>query len=161
MPPSLHHVVFAVSNERHESVAQMFTDLGFTLAPAELTELGVSVSLDWDRGVELISPIPGATAAVAASVQAFLDSNGDGIYTVVLQVPDAADAESVDSYAHAGNAGVFSDGTVQMPKPFERIGSRWGNATRQLDAQESLASPRSAAAVMSEGCVLSYISAVR
>lgn len=93
--PSLHHVVFAVSPDRHETVAQMFTDLGFRLQPAELTELGVRVSLDWDRGVELISPVPGATADVAASVQAFLDSNGDGIYTVVLQVPGASDAESV------------------------------------------------------------------
>lgn len=93
--PRLHHVVFAVSPERHETVAQMFTDLGFGLQPAELTELGVSVSLDWNRGIELISPIPGATAAVAASVQAFLDNNGDGIYTVVLQVPGAAAAEAV------------------------------------------------------------------
>lgn len=93
--PRLHHVVFAVAPERHETVAQMFNDLGFTLQPAELTELGVSVSLDWDRGVELISPIPGSTAAVAASVQTFLDDKGDGIYTVVLQVPDASDAESV------------------------------------------------------------------
>jgi 4-hydroxyphenylpyruvate dioxygenase-like putative hemolysin len=93
--PRLHHVVFAVSPERHESVAQMFTELGFVFQPAELSELGVSVSLDWDRGVELISPIPGATAAVAASVQGFLDNNGDGIYTVVLQIAGASDAESV------------------------------------------------------------------
>jgi 4-hydroxyphenylpyruvate dioxygenase-like putative hemolysin len=93
--PRLHHVVFAVSAERHKKVAQMFTDLGFHLQPAELAELGVTVSLDWDRGIELISPTPGATADVAASVQAFLDSKGDGIYTVVLQVPGAADAEAV------------------------------------------------------------------
>lgn len=91
----LHHVVFAVAPERHETVARMFTDLGFTLQPAELTELGVRVRLDWDRGVELISPIPGSTAAVAASVQTFLDEKGDGIYTVVLQIPDASAAESV------------------------------------------------------------------
>ncbi|AEV73272.1 hypothetical protein MycrhN_2691 [Mycolicibacterium rhodesiae NBB3] len=93
--PRLHHVVFAVSAERHKKVAQMFTDLGFHLQSAELAELGVTVSLDWDRGIELISPTPGATADVAASVQAFLDSKGDGIYTVVLQVPGAADAEAV------------------------------------------------------------------
>jgi 4-hydroxyphenylpyruvate dioxygenase-like putative hemolysin len=93
--PRLHHVVFAVSAERHKKVAQMFTDLGFHLQPADLAELGVTVSLDWDRGIELISPTPGATADVAASVQAFLDSKGDGIYTVVLQVPGAADAEAV------------------------------------------------------------------
>lgn len=93
--PRLHHVVFAVSPERHDTVAKMFTELGFRLQPAELTELGVTVSLDWDRGIEVISPITGATADVAASVQAFLDAKGDGIYTVVLQVPGASDAESV------------------------------------------------------------------
>jgi methylmalonyl-CoA/ethylmalonyl-CoA epimerase len=93
--PRLHHVVFAVAPERHETVAQMFTNLGFSLQSAELAELGVTVSLDWDRGVELISPAAGATADVAASVQAFLDSNGDGIYTVVLQVPGASEAEAV------------------------------------------------------------------
>jgi methylmalonyl-CoA/ethylmalonyl-CoA epimerase len=95
MTPSLHHVVFAVANDRHESVAQMFTDLGFNLAPAELTELGVRISLDWARGVEIISPLPGATASVAESVNQFLTDNGDGIYTVVLQVPGAAAAEAV------------------------------------------------------------------
>jgi hypothetical protein len=93
--PSLHHVVFAVANERHDRIAQMFTDLGFTLAPAELTELGVRINLDWDRGVEIISPLPGATASVAASVNQFLAAKGDGIYTVVLQVPGAAAGEAV------------------------------------------------------------------
>jgi 4-hydroxyphenylpyruvate dioxygenase-like putative hemolysin len=93
--PQLHHVVFAVAMERHDAVAQMFTDLGFTLQPAELSELGLRIHLDWDRGVELISPIAGATAPVAASVAEFLDQKGDGIYTVVIQVPCAAAAESV------------------------------------------------------------------
>jgi 4-hydroxyphenylpyruvate dioxygenase-like putative hemolysin len=81
--------------ERHDTVAQMFTDLGFTLQPVELTELGVLVQLDWDRGVEVISPIAESTAPVAASVREFLDKNGDGVYTVVLKVPGAAAAESV------------------------------------------------------------------
>ena len=93
--PSLHHVVFAVAHERHDNVARMFTDLGFSLAPAELTELGVRISLDWTRGIEIISPLPGATAQVAESVNRFLADNGDGIYTVVLQIPEAAAAEAV------------------------------------------------------------------
>ena len=93
--PSLHHVVFAVAHERHDNVAQMFADIGFALAPAELAELGVRISLDWKNGIEIISPLPGATAEVAESVQRFLDDNGDGIYTVVLQVPEAAAAEAV------------------------------------------------------------------
>lgn len=93
--PALHHIVFAVAAERQETMAQMFTELGFCFNTAELTELGVHVQLDWDRGVELISPVPGSTASVAASVNDFLERHGDGVYTVVVRVPDAATAEEV------------------------------------------------------------------
>ena len=93
--PRLHHVVFAVAAERQTAMAQMFTDLGFALDVAELTELGVTVALDWNRGIELISPIPGSTAVVATSVNEFLDRHGDGIYTVVVKVADAAAAETI------------------------------------------------------------------
>ncbi|MDA4106866.1 hypothetical protein [Mycolicibacterium holsaticum] len=91
----LHHVVFAVAPERQANVARMFTELGFSFNAAELTELGVTVQLDWDGGLELISPIPGSIASVALSVNDFLAANGDGVYTVVLRVPDAAAAEAV------------------------------------------------------------------
>lgn len=94
-PSRLHHVVFAVAPQRLTDVVQMFTELGFTLQPAELTDLGVQVHLDWDGGIELISPLPDATAQVANSVNEFLGNYGDGIYTVVLRVPGAAEAESV------------------------------------------------------------------
>ena len=100
--PSLHHVVFAVAPERHDDVAQMFNDLGFKLQPAELAQLGVRINLDWERGIELISPLPGSSAPVAGSVNDFLKANGDGIYTVVLQVPNAAKAESVTDRYGAG-----------------------------------------------------------
>jgi 4-hydroxyphenylpyruvate dioxygenase-like putative hemolysin len=93
--PSLHHVVFAVANERHDAVAQMFTELGYALQPAELTELGLRINLDWQGGIEIISPLPGATAEVADLVQKFLTDRGDGVYTVVLQVPNASTAEAV------------------------------------------------------------------
>ncbi|OBB71878.1 4-hydroxyphenylpyruvate dioxygenase and related hemolysins [Mycolicibacterium flavescens] len=93
--PRLHHVVFAVAPERRAEAAALFTELGFALQEAELTELGVRVHLDWDRGIELISPVPGSTASVAAHVNEFLERHGDGVYTVVLRVPDAAEAESV------------------------------------------------------------------
>ncbi len=91
----LHHVVFAVALERLDAVAQMFTDLGFTLQPAELTEFGLRIHLDWERGIEIVSPVAGSAAAVATSVAEFLDQKGDGIYTVVIRVPGAAAAESV------------------------------------------------------------------
>lgn len=91
----LHHVVFAVASERQARVAQMFTELGFSFENTELTELGLTVHLDWNGGVELISAIPGATAEVAASVSEFVTRNGDGVYTVVLRVRGASDAEAV------------------------------------------------------------------
>jgi 4-hydroxyphenylpyruvate dioxygenase-like putative hemolysin len=92
---SLHHVVFAVAPQRRAAMAQMFTDLGFAFEKVPLPDLGVDVALDWNRGVELISPTPGSEAPVARSVTEFLDAHGDGIYTVVLRVPGAPAAEAV------------------------------------------------------------------
>ncbi|HEX5254103.1 MAG TPA: hypothetical protein VFW69_09560 [Mycobacterium sp.] len=93
--PMLHHVVFAVAPERHATAAQMFGDLGFVLEPLQLTELGLDIHLDWKRGIELISPIPGSTGEVAVSVTEFLERHGDGVFTVVIGVPEAAAADAV------------------------------------------------------------------
>lgn len=93
--PTLHHVVFAVAPDRLARMVQMFTELGFTFDSVELTELGVEVRLDWNRGLELISPVPGSNAEVAVSVNAHLDRHGDGVYTVVIRVPQASAAEAV------------------------------------------------------------------
>lgn len=92
---SLHHVVFAVAHERRAAVAQLFTDLGFAFENMQSTELGLDIHLDWNRGIELISPLPGSDATVARSVAEFLAGHGDGIYTVVLRVPGASAAEAV------------------------------------------------------------------
>lgn len=94
-PPRLHHVVFAVAPERHDNVRQLFTELGFSFEDINLDELGIRVVLDWNRGIELISAIPGSTAEVAASVTEFLARHGDGIYSVVVQVPGASQAEDI------------------------------------------------------------------
>lgn len=91
----LHHVVFAVSREQHDAVGQLLSELGFSFDKVELDELGIRVLLDWNRGIELISPNPGSTAEVATSVTEFLASHGNGIFTVVLQVPGASQAESI------------------------------------------------------------------
>lgn len=91
----LHHVVFAVASDRQTTVAKMFGELGFRFDTTDLTELGVTVHLDWDGGLELISPIPGSTGEVATSVTDFLARNGEGVYTVVLRVPQASAAEAL------------------------------------------------------------------
>ena len=93
--PSLHHVVFAVAPERHAAVTQMFSDLGFLFEPLQLAELGLDIHLDWNRGIELISPIPGSSGEVAVTVTEFLERHGDGVFTVVIGVPEAARADAV------------------------------------------------------------------
>jgi len=110
----LHHVVYAVAPERHAEVARMFTEIGFALQDLQLTELGLQVHLDWERGIELISPLAGATATVAASVRDFLAGHGDGVYTVVIRVPGAEAAESV-----AGRYG----GTTRFRQHFDGDGT--------------------------------------
>jgi methylmalonyl-CoA/ethylmalonyl-CoA epimerase len=94
-PSRLHHVVFAVARERHDQVGQLFTELGFSFEDMNLDELGIRVLLDWNRGIELISPTAGSTASVAVSVTEFLESHGDGVFTVVVQVPGASQAEGI------------------------------------------------------------------
>lgn len=95
MTTSLHHVVFAVEPQRLAKTTQMFTELGFSFSETELTDLGIHVHLDWDGGIELISPLPGATAEVAISVNEFLERNGAGVFTVVVRLPNAAAGERV------------------------------------------------------------------
>jgi methylmalonyl-CoA/ethylmalonyl-CoA epimerase len=94
-PSRLHHVVFAVARERHDAVGQLFTELGFSFEDINLDDLGIRVLLDWNRGIELISANPGSTAEVATSVTEFLASHGDGVFTVVVQVPGASAAEDI------------------------------------------------------------------
>jgi 4-hydroxyphenylpyruvate dioxygenase-like putative hemolysin len=110
----LHHVVFAVAPERYDIVARLFTELGFAFQPAELTELGLQIQLDWDRGIELISPIPGSNASVAGSVNEFLARHGDGVYTVVISVPAASEARAVAERYGA---------TIRFEQKFEGEGS--------------------------------------
>jgi hypothetical protein len=73
----------------------MFTDLGFVFETLQLTELGLDIHLDWNRGIELISPMPGSTGQVALSVTEFLERHGDGVFTVVVGVPEASSAAAV------------------------------------------------------------------
>lgn len=75
-PPRLHHVVFAVARERQDAAGKLFTELGFTLNDIDLEHLGLRVLLDWDRGIELISPGPESDAEVATSVSQFLADHG-------------------------------------------------------------------------------------
>ena len=76
MPP---HLVAEIEHER----------------PAiELEDVGLRVLLDWDGGLELVTPLS-AAADGAGEVEQFLQQNGPGVYSVVIRVGDAPAAEQV------------------------------------------------------------------
>lgn len=88
----LHHVVFAIALERLDSAAAYLTDLGFRFTAFEQAELHLHIRLDWDRGFELISPASGAPTHAGTAAD-FLSRHGDGLFSVVVRVPDSQSAE--------------------------------------------------------------------
>jgi methylmalonyl-CoA/ethylmalonyl-CoA epimerase len=91
---SVHHVVFAVPPEQLPEAVRFFSELGFRFQTIELEDVGLRVLLDWDGGLELLTPLsPGADGA--AAVTEFLQRNGPGVYSVVIRVGDAPAAEHV------------------------------------------------------------------
>jgi hypothetical protein len=70
----------------------MFTELGFRFDEFNLDDVGLRVMLDWARGLELVTPLePGSDDPV----QHFLDSHGDGVFTLALRVRDAPSSEEI------------------------------------------------------------------
>jgi 4-hydroxyphenylpyruvate dioxygenase-like putative hemolysin len=93
-PNSVHHVVFAVPQEQLPETSQFFSDLGFRFQTIELDDVGLRVLLDWDGGLELVTPLL-SEADEANAVAQFLQQNGAGVYSVVIRVGDAPAAERV------------------------------------------------------------------
>ncbi len=84
----MHHVVFAVAPERLDAAVEFLEALGFRLYAHDLEDLGLRVMLDWERGVELVTPTD-PTDREPGSVAEFLAHRGDGVYSVVVRVDDA------------------------------------------------------------------------
>jgi 4-hydroxyphenylpyruvate dioxygenase-like putative hemolysin len=91
---SVHHVVFAVPREQLSETAQFFSELGFRFQTVELEDVGLRVLLDWDGGLELVTPLS-AAADGTGEVEQFLQQHGPGVYSVVIRVGDASAAEQV------------------------------------------------------------------
>jgi 4-hydroxyphenylpyruvate dioxygenase-like putative hemolysin len=91
---SVHHVVFAVPPEQLPEAIQLFSELGFRFQDMELEDVGLRVLLDWDGGLELVTPLSSG-ADGGGAVTEFLQRNGSGVYSVVIRVGDAPAAEQV------------------------------------------------------------------
>ncbi|HXO55212.1 MAG TPA: hypothetical protein VN866_01560, partial [Mycobacterium sp.] len=81
-PSSVHHVVFATPQEQLSKTAQFFSELGFRFQTIELEDVGLRVLLDWDGGLELVTPLSSEADGDNAVAQ-FLQQDGPGVYSVV------------------------------------------------------------------------------
>jgi 4-hydroxyphenylpyruvate dioxygenase-like putative hemolysin len=96
--PMMHHVVFAVAADELGKATDFLEALGFRFQTHILDDVGLRVTLDWDRGVELVTPLDGS-AANPGPVDDFLARNGAGVFSVVVRVDDAdAAAELAHRY---------------------------------------------------------------
>ena len=86
--PMMHHVVFAVAPDRLAAATEFLEALGFRFQTHELADVGLRVTLDWDRGVEFVTPIS-VEAANHGPVADFLARRGDGVFSVVVRTGDA------------------------------------------------------------------------
>lgn len=93
-PTSVHHVVFAVPPEQLPEAVRLFSELGFRFQTIELDDVGLRVLLDWDGGLELVTPLS-TEADDTGAVAQFLQRNGPGVFSVVLRVGDAPAAEQI------------------------------------------------------------------
>lgn len=100
--PMMHHVVFAVAADELERATEFLEALGFRFQTHVLDDVGLRVTLDWDRGVELVTPIDEAVAN-PGPVADFLARNGAGVFSVVVRVSDADAAADI---AHRHGAAV-------------------------------------------------------
>ena len=92
--PRVHHVVFCVHRKHQDEAAAFWADLGFTFTDIDLPDLGLRVLLDWDRGIEIISPTDSA-GDESAHARRFLDEQGEGVYSIVVRTIDITEPVSI------------------------------------------------------------------
>ncbi len=81
--PSLDHVVFCVEPDNQEAAADVWRTLGLEFVEILLADVSLRVLLDWTRGIEIISPT--TSDATARAARAFLNDQGEGVYSVVVR----------------------------------------------------------------------------
>ena len=90
----LHHVVFCVRPENQDAAADFWRHLGLAFVEIGLEEEGLRVLLDWDAGIEIISPT-GARGTETDRFERFLADHGEGVCSVVVDTSCFDDALTV------------------------------------------------------------------
>ena len=85
------HVAFIVRPENFEATTQRVAEvLGLDFdGPYDNHELGLRVCIDWDAGIEFLTPFDPALATIQV---AYLDKYGEGFYRLVFGVTDLESA---------------------------------------------------------------------
>ena len=90
----LHHAVFCVQGDNQERAADLWRRLGLTFAEIVLDDLGIRVLIDWDAGIELVSPLPDA-GELALAFTTFLETHGEGLYSLAMAVDEVDGPEAI------------------------------------------------------------------
>jgi hypothetical protein len=90
-PNRVSHVVWCVRPESFDEVTAMFSEsFGVAFDKLDMHGGGLRVSFSLAHGVEVIAPSPDGPK----KFHDFLDTHGEGVYTVVYAVTDLDDTES-------------------------------------------------------------------
>jgi catechol 2,3-dioxygenase-like lactoylglutathione lyase family enzyme len=96
--PSVHHVVLCVRPDNLDDAAALWRTMGYEFIEVDLVEEGLRVLLDWDRGIELLTPTS-TGGSLSEQFRSFLDERGEGVWSVVVRVADVdATLSSLDAH---------------------------------------------------------------
>jgi hypothetical protein len=115
-------VVFCVHPDHREDAAAYWRALGFEFSAIELPGSGLRVLLDWEGGIEIVSPTVEAGSDCEA-VRRFLREQGEGVLTVVIRTGEVGGPRSMaaefggraDYEQHREGEGYWLDEVMLSP----------------------------------------------
>jgi len=90
----VHHAVFCVHGDNQERAADLWRQLGLDFAEIVLDDLEIRVLIDWDAGIELVSPLRNA-GEPALAFTTFLETKGEGLYSLAMGVDEVDGPEAI------------------------------------------------------------------
>jgi hypothetical protein len=111
----------------------MWAALGIPLTDVDLPELGVVVLVSWEGGLEIMSPVH-ETGTHAEQSRQFLAEKGEGVFSVVFNVPDL-DAAIAGMEGMGGEVVYREDITPDEFEDREIAGEGTDTPVRQLIRQ--------------------------
>ena len=105
--------------DNQDAAADVWRSLGFEFVEILLDDVSLRVLLDWTRGVEIISPT--TSEATVCAARAFLNDQGEGIYSVVVRTE--AINTAIDSMRSRGAKLTYQQSRVATAIRFKKRSS--------------------------------------